>query len=38
MDIKYIRKLIDSGEGINIEFKESKNKLNKDVLNRYVPF
>lgn len=24
MDIGYIKKLIDAGEGINIEFKESK--------------
>ncbi len=31
MDIKYIRKLIDAGDGINIEFKENKSKLNKDV-------
>lgn len=31
MDVEYIRKLINTGEGINIEFKESKTKLNKDV-------
>ncbi len=38
MDIGYIRKLINKGEGINIEFKESKIKLNKDVFESVCAF
>ena len=33
-----ILKLIDKGEGINIEFKKSKNKLNKDVFESVCAF
>ncbi len=38
MDVTQIRKLINQGEGINIEFKESKNKLNKDVFESVCAF
>lgn len=38
MDKEYIIKLINNGEGINIEFKESKIKLNKDVFESVCAF
>lgn len=31
MNVEDIKKIIDSGESINVEFKESKTELNKDV-------
>ena len=31
MDIKHIRKVISQGEGLTVEFKESRNRLNRDV-------
>ena len=31
MDIKTIKSIIETGETLTVEFKESKNQLNKDV-------
>ena len=31
MDIVSLKKLLVQGEGLNIEFKESRSKLNKDI-------
>lgn len=35
MDSKEIKQLIQNGEKIDVEFKESKNSLTKDVFERY---
>ncbi|HLR36303.1 MAG TPA: RNA-binding domain-containing protein [Tissierellales bacterium] len=38
MKINHILEMINSGEGLNIEFKESRNKLNKDVFDSVCAF
>ncbi|SDZ30630.1 ATP-dependent DNA helicase RecG, partial [Proteiniborus ethanoligenes] len=38
MTINHILEMINSGEGLNIEFKESRNKLNKDVFDSVCAF
>ena len=38
MKIERIKQFLNDGESLTVEFKQSKNKLNKDVFERYVLF